>query len=88
LFIDVDDPSADPRAQLANQELSRRLSGAIQALPMQQRAVFVLHHLNGLTLEEVAETLRCRVGTVKSHLFRATGHLRAHLSLWLAQEVR
>lgn len=86
LFVDVDDPTGNPSDQLANRELSRRLSGAIGELPMKQRTAFVLHHLHGLSLEEVAAVMGCRVGTVKSHVFRATEGLRAQLSPWLNEE--
>lgn len=86
LFTDVEDPTIGPADQLANRELGRRLSGAIRMLPMKQRTTFVLHHLHGLTLEEVASIMRCRLGTVKSHVFRATQQLRAQLGPWLAKE--
>ena len=85
LFIDVADPTASPSDQLANRELAHQLSGAISRLPMKQRTAFVLHHLHGLPLEEVAGVMRCRLGTVKSHLFRATEQLRKQLSDWLPQ---
>jgi RNA polymerase sigma-70 factor (ECF subfamily) len=86
LFVEVDDPAADPREQVANRELGRQLSSAIEALPMKQRTAFVLRHLHGLPLEEVAEAMRCRLGTVKSHVFRASQQLRARLSPWLRKE--
>ena len=86
LFIDVDDPRADPSDQLATRELSQRLSAAIGALPDKQRTAFVLHHLHGLSLDEVAALMGCRVGTVKSHVFRATNHLRSQLGPWLKEE--
>lgn len=86
LFEAVEDPGQGPGEQLANRELSRQLSQAITELPMKQRTVFALHHLQGLTLEEVAVVLRCRVGTVKSHLFRATTRLRSVLSVQMTQE--
>lgn len=86
IFVDVDDPTANPGDQVETLELSRRLSGTIGLLPMKQRTAFVLHHLHGLTLEEVACVMRCRIGTVKSHVFRATEHLRAQLAPWLAKE--
>ena len=86
LFVDVADPSADPTARAANHELSRRLSAAIQELPMKQRTAFLLHHVHGLPLDEAASVMGCRVGTVKSHVFRATEALQAHLSPWLTQE--
>lgn len=88
LFTDVDDPAPGPSEQLANRELSRHLSRAIGGLPMKQRTAFLLHHVHGLSLEEAAQVMRCRIGTVKSHIFRATGQLRHVLSPWLAQEVR
>jgi RNA polymerase sigma-70 factor (ECF subfamily) len=88
LFVDVQDPTPNPRDHAANRELSRQISGTIQALPMKQRTAFALHHLHGLTLDEVAAVMRCRVGTVKSHIFRATEQLRVHLRPWLAEEAR
>ena len=79
LFVDVEDPAASPSDQLANRELAHRLSAAIGSLPMKQRTAFLLHHVHGLPLEEVASVMRCRLGTVKSHIFRATRHLQEAL---------
>ena len=53
---------------------------------MKQRTAFLLHHVHGLPLEEVASVMRCRLGTVKSHIFRATDHLRTFLLPWLKKE--
>lgn len=86
LFVDVPDPTADPSDQLANRELGQLLSRAIGGLAMKQRTAFVLHHIHGLSLEDVAAVMRCRLGTVKSHLFRATEHLRGQLAPWLTKE--
>lgn len=80
LFVEVEDPAASPSDQLANRELGRQLSAAIGSLPMKQRTAFLLHHVHGLPLEEVASVMRCRLGTVKSHVFRATDHLKEALS--------
>jgi len=80
LFVDVEDSAANPRDQLANRELGRQLSSAIGRLPMKQRTAFLLHHVHGLPLEEVASVMHCRLGTVKSHVFRATHHLQEALS--------
>ena len=53
---------------------------------MKQRMAFVLYHLNGLPLQEVAQVMNCRLGTVKSHLFRATESLRFSIgTLWMAE---
>jgi RNA polymerase sigma-70 factor (ECF subfamily) len=48
-------------------------------LPEKQRIVFVLRHYEGLLLKEIAEIMNCTEGTVKTHLFRATGRLRDEL---------
>ena len=86
LFVDVPDPGAGPSGALENRELSYQLTAAIEGLPMKQRTAFLLHHVHGLSLEEAAAVMGCRLGTVKSHIFRATATLRRQLSPWLAKE--
>ena len=86
LFIDVEDPASPPSDQASQRELGKRLSTAIGRLPMKQRMAFVLHHLQGLPLEEVAGVMRCRLGTVKSHVFRANEHMQRELGPELAKE--
>lgn len=54
-----------------------QLERAFHRLPLDQRAVVVLHHLMDLPLEAVADTLEIPVGTVKSRLSRAMRGLRA-----------
>lgn len=53
------------------------LEQAFRRLPLDQRAVFVLHHHVGLPLVEVAETLGIPDGTARSRLHYATRSLRA-----------
>jgi len=86
--VDVAAEAAGPHEQFSNQELSRRLSQAITRLPRHQRTAFLLHHVHGLPLDQVAGVMSCRIGTVKSHVFRATASLKAQLAPWLAQEGR
>lgn len=85
-FLDVPDPAAGPGERTMNRELARRLSQAIATLPMQQRTACALHYLQGCSLAEAAGIMRCRLGTVKSHLFRATARLRTQLGPWLKEE--
>lgn len=82
LFIDTPDDSISPQGSLANKELAIVLTHAIASLSVQQRTAFSLHHLNGLSLEEVASIMGCRIGTVKSHVYRATETLRVVLAPW------
>lgn len=85
-IVDVADAGANPGEQLAQRQLSVRLTRAIEALPLKQRTAFVLHHVHGCSLEETADVMRCRAGTIKSHIFRATAQLREQLAPWLKQE--
>ena len=87
-LFEVADHAATPGEDAANQDLAKRLSAAIRELPMKQRTAFVLHHVHGLPLQDVAGVMACRTGTVKAHVFRAAASLRATLAPWLAEETR
>lgn len=56
------------------------LDRAFRKIPLDQRAVFVLHHYVGLPLVEVAETLGIPAGTARSRLHYATQALRTVLA--------
>ena len=53
------------------------LERAFRRLPVDQRAVVVLHHYEGMPLVEVARTLHIPAGTARSRLHHATRQLRA-----------
>lgn len=51
----------------------------VDKLPVRQRAVLVLRYFEGLSEVEIAETIGCRPGTVKSLSARALERLRREL---------
>ena len=53
------------------------LHQALATLTPEHRAVIALHHLEGLTVDEIADRLGVRAGTVKSRLHYGLGELRA-----------
>jgi len=55
------------------------LAAALRSLPRHQRAVVVLRYYADLTEADVASTLGCSIGTVKSQHARAMTRLRAHM---------
>ena len=60
--------------------LRSRLERALERLPAGYRTVVVLHDVEGLEHEEVAEILGCHVGTSKSQLHKARARLREILA--------
>jgi RNA polymerase sigma factor (sigma-70 family) len=68
-----------PANDLAWQDLWPLLDEAVAALPEASRVPFVLHHLQGLTVAEIARRLDCPQGTVAARLSRARERLRTCL---------
>jgi RNA polymerase sigma-70 factor (ECF subfamily) len=77
----VPSAEADPAAAAAQGELETALHRAIAELPDDRRLVVVLRDIEGLTYEEIAETLSLELGTVRSRLHRARRIAREHLDL-------
>ena len=59
--------------------LRDQLDRGFRRLPVDQRAVLVLHHYLSLPDRDTADVLGVPIGTVKSRLHRATAALRAEL---------
>lgn len=57
--------------ELVNRELGDRIMEKIGELPLQQRMVFSLRYLDGLSLDEIAQSMSLSVGAVKAHLWQA-----------------
>jgi RNA polymerase sigma-70 factor (ECF subfamily) len=77
---DLADTLADKRPTAEKMMSAREELGAVWAaldrLPERQRTVFVLRFVDDLSLEQIAAATGTTVGTVKTHLFRATAKLR------------
>jgi RNA polymerase sigma-70 factor (ECF subfamily) len=69
----------DPDRRVLRREMRDRLAVALEGLPERQRAVVMLRHYQEMSLEEIAQTLGMRLGTVKSTLHRALGRMRTGL---------
>jgi RNA polymerase sigma-70 factor (ECF subfamily) len=73
----------NPERALENKELSRYLRACIQALPEVLRTAVILHDVEGLSQKEIAEILKCPLGTVKSRIQRGRYELRDKLRPFL-----
>ena len=83
-FLDQDERARDPSPQreLLHGEATEVVSEAISRLPLAFRAPLVLREIEGLSYQEIAEALECRIGTVKSRINRAKSQLREKLELY------
>jgi len=80
--IDVQDPEqGDLEARLTDgetpeqlamtEEIRQTVNHAMADLPEDLRTAIVLREIDGLSYEEIAESMDCPVGTVRSRIFRA-----------------
>jgi len=60
-----------PEGVMISNEVRETLEKAINGLPEDLRTAIVLRELDGMSYEEIAETMECPVGTVRSRIFRA-----------------
>ncbi len=60
-----------PEGVLMGRQLHETIARAIEALPDDLRTAIVLRELDGMSYEEIAQTMDCPVGTVRSRIFRA-----------------
>jgi RNA polymerase sigma-70 factor, ECF subfamily len=71
--------SRPPDQILYGEETRRALDAALEKLTPQQRAVFTLREMEGLSTDEVGAVLELEPGAVRVHLHRARLRLRALL---------
>lgn len=60
-----------PEAAALTSELRRAVSHAITTLPPELKTAITLRELEGMSYEEIAQTMECPIGTVRSRIFRA-----------------
>ncbi len=75
----VAEDATDPADELVRQEQKEQVRRAIESLPVRQRATLVLAYYQQLSYREVADTMGCSVGTVKTQMSRALATLARRL---------
>jgi RNA polymerase sigma-70 factor (ECF subfamily) len=60
-----------PEHELARQEMEGIVAATVAALPDELRRAITLREVDGLSYEEIAATMNCPIGTVRSRIFRA-----------------
>jgi RNA polymerase sigma-70 factor (ECF subfamily) len=77
-------PRAD--AMLERAELLRVVQAELRNLTPDHRLILILRDIQGLSYEEIAETLRLELGTVRSRLHRARMEMKTRLTPYLKAE--
>jgi RNA polymerase sigma-70 factor (ECF subfamily) len=81
--IEPVDDRPDAERQLMAHQLRAAITRAERTLSSQQKIIFRLRHYENHSLEEIAELLGLRSGTVRAHLFRAIHKVRRELAEWV-----
>ena len=77
--------ATDPEGEYTQHALGKDLAVAMQRLTTMERQTFLLKHIEGWRLDEIAESLHTSVNNTKQALFRAVRKLRADLHVWRSE---
>jgi RNA polymerase sigma-70 factor (ECF subfamily) len=72
-------PHYDPLAEVSERDLIRRFEESLRELPSSYREVFVLHHIKGLSYEDIGRITGDSVGSLKVRSHRARKLLKEML---------
>lgn len=78
-FIDLSSRSS-PFRDMTITELQEKLNRALQTLSEKHRTVVVMHDIQGVPHDEIANIVGCSAGTVRSRLFYARQQLQKELA--------
>jgi RNA polymerase sigma-70 factor (ECF subfamily) len=68
-----------PESVLASRQIVATVNTAINALPEDLRTAIVLREIEGMSYEDIAQSMGCPIGTVRSRIFRAREAIAAQL---------
>ncbi len=77
-----------PEAEFLSSESQSIMDSAVQHLPENQRIVFILRDIEGLSIQETGEALNLSEAAVKTRLLRARLRLREELSVYYGERLK
>lgn len=69
----------NPERASLNTELGQAISDALDKLPEEQKAVFTMREIEGMSYQEMAEVMGCSIGTIMSRLHYARKKMQSML---------
>ncbi len=79
-FFEIPDVRENPERVVLHEELDEQIQRALEALPADFRMTVILADIEGMSYEEISETMGCSLGTVRSRLHRGRKLLRSKLA--------
>jgi RNA polymerase sigma-70 factor, ECF subfamily len=79
-FFEIPDSRENPERVVLHEELDEQIQKALASLPADFRMTVILADIEGMSYEEISETMRCSLGTVRSRLHRGRKLLRHKLA--------
>jgi len=73
----------NPQRSALRRELAEKMEEALGQIPEKHRAILLLREVEGLSYEEIAESLEIPKGTVMSRLFHARSKMQEILAVYL-----
>lgn len=77
----ADEGAALPEDQVMARQIDNRIQAALTHLPREFRMAVILCDIEGMSYEEIAEVMRCSIGTVRSRIHRGRHQLRRLLGV-------
>jgi RNA polymerase sigma-70 factor (ECF subfamily) len=78
--------SETPESELAAKEIAREVNAAVDALPDDLKQALTLREMDGMSYEDIAEIMKCPMGTVRSRIFRAREAVSARIKPMLEKQ--
>jgi RNA polymerase sigma-70 factor (ECF subfamily) len=79
-YLEIPDSRENPERVVLHEELDEQIQKALATLPPDFRMTVILADIEGMSYEEISETMRCSLGTVRSRLHRGRKMLRGKLA--------
>lgn len=79
--IDLPEPRMQPDEENEFVEFRRDLMKTLHELPPVYREALILRNVEDMSYEDIAKTLGCKLGTIKSRIARAREELRRRMGL-------
>jgi RNA polymerase sigma-70 factor (ECF subfamily) len=84
--IDTLTDISTPESVLASRQIAETVNEAMQSLPEDLRTAILLREIEGMSYEDIAQSMGCPIGTVRSRIFRAREAIASQLKSVLGDD--